>query len=117
LTVSAIGPNHPQTPENQKQMTATENSPKDGISTRVTILNKKGLHARAAAAFVKALEPYNAEITVCRDQETVSGHSIMDLLLLAAGKGTDLTINASGPDAETALKTLQDLVERKFDEE
>ncbi len=81
------------------------------------INNQRGLHARAAAKFVKMLEPYAAEVTVARDDMKVSGRSIMGLMMLAATTGTTIRLCARGPDAAPALEALTDLVKRKFDEE
>ncbi|MBM3628292.1 MAG: HPr family phosphocarrier protein [Alphaproteobacteria bacterium] len=84
---------------------------------RVTILNKRGLHARAAARFVKLASQFAAELTVAKDGVAVSGRSIMGLMMLAAGPGTELAIRAAGPDAEAALEALAGLVAAKFDED
>ncbi len=86
-------------------------------SIEITICNNKGLHARASALFVKCVEKFDAVITVTRDGETVSGNSVMDLLMLAAGKGTTLMINASGPQSKEALEELGSLVAQGFYEE
>ena len=82
----------------------------------VTIVNQKGLHARAAAKFVKLAGAYQAEVTVVKGDIEVSGLSIMGLMMLAAGPGSVLKVRASGPDAASALAALADLVARKFDE-
>jgi len=84
---------------------------------RVTILNKRGLHARAAARFVKLASQFAAELTVAKDGVAVSGRSIMGLMMLAAGPGTELSIRAEGPDAAAALDALAGLVAAKFDED
>ena len=84
---------------------------------RVTILNKRGLHARAAARFVKLASQFAAELTVDKDGVAVSGRSIMGLMMLAAGPGTELSIRAEGPDADAALDALAGLVAAKFDED
>jgi len=84
---------------------------------RVTILNKRGLHARAAARFVKLAGQFAAELTVAKDGVAVSGRSIMGLMMLAAGPGTELSIRAEGPDADAALDALAGLVAAKFDED
>ncbi|AHB47147.1 HPr kinase [Hyphomicrobium nitrativorans NL23] len=83
----------------------------------VTVVNRKGLHARASAKFVKLAESYNATITVTRDGQTVGGTSIMGLMMLAAGPGSTLYINASGAEAPEALEALVNLVETGFGEE
>ena len=84
---------------------------------RVTILNKRGLHARAAARFVKLASQFAAELTVAKDGVAVSGRSIMGLMMLAAGPGTELSIRAEGTDADAALDALAGLVAAKFDED
>ena len=84
---------------------------------RVTILSKRGLHARAAARFVKLASQFAAELTVAKDGVAVSGRSIMGLMMLAAGPGTELSIRAEGPDADAALDALAGLVAAKFDED
>src|SRR5918911_2428629 len=87
------------------------------IQKEVTILNKLGLHARPAAMFVRVANKHRAEIWVEKDGEQVNGKSIMGLMMLAAGQGSRLLITAEGGDAQGALQELQDLVERRFDEE
>ncbi len=83
----------------------------------VTIANLRGLHARAAAKFVKTASHYQAHIEVARGEVRVSGRSIMGLMMLAASIGTQLKICAAGHDAQQAMEALSDLVRRKFDEE
>ncbi len=83
----------------------------------LNICNAKGLHARASAKFVKCAETFDAEVSVSRDGLTVPGTSIMGLMMLAAARGCDVEVEATGPQAEEALKALSDLVERKFDED
>jgi phosphocarrier protein len=83
----------------------------------VTIVNRKGLHARASAKFVKCAETFNASITVLRDGQAVGGTSIMGLMMLAAGPGTRLHIRAEGPEGPEALEALVALVENGFGEE
>lgn len=82
----------------------------------VTIVNERGLHARAAARFVRLAEGFDAEITVTRDDVTVPGTSILGLMMLAASRGTQLRLEGRGRDAAAALAALADLVERGFDE-
>ena len=83
----------------------------------VTILNRRGLHARAAARFVKLSNMFESEIEVSKDGETVSGHSIMGLMMLAAATGSVIRLTARGPDAADAVHRMVQLVENKFDEE
>jgi len=83
----------------------------------VTIVNKRGLHARAAAKFVKLADSFTCEITVTKDGETVSGRSIMGLMMLAAAPGSSIQLAASGTDAPQAIASIAELIERKFDED
>ena len=87
------------------------------LRARVTIRNRKGLHARASVKFVKCAEAFDANVRVTRDRHTVGGTSIMSLLALAAGPGTELLIEAEGPEARQAIEALADLVESGFGEE
>jgi phosphocarrier protein HPr len=89
-----------------------------GQITRVLeICNKKGLHARASAKFVQTVEKFDAEVKVKRGGETVGGTSIMGLMMLAAGPGTTITVEASGPQAAEVLDALAALVSGRFTEE
>ena len=83
---------------------------------QATIVNQRGLHARAAAKFVRTAERFSARVEVTRDDLTVQGTSILGLMLLAAGAGTVLTLRSEGEDAEAALAALCDLIGRGFDE-
>ncbi len=84
---------------------------------RVVIVNRKGLHARASAKFVKCAEAFDAEVTVTREGNSVGGTSIMGLMMLAAGPGTEIHMQATGPDATAAIAALKELVEAGFGEE
>lgn len=86
-------------------------------SATVTIVNRLGLHARPAMSFVEVASAHDAKVTVRRGDQTVDGKSIMQMMMLAATKGTQLEIVAEGEDAEQAIKALVDLVNRGFDEE
>ncbi len=83
----------------------------------LNICNAKGLHARASAKFVKCAEGFDAEISVSRDGLTVPGTSIMGLMMLAAARGCDVEVEATGPEAEKALDALDDLVGKRFGED
>ena len=83
----------------------------------VVICNQRGLHARAAARFVKLAEQFESEIWVERDGQSVSGRSIMGLMMLAAGPGSPILLSARGSDAVAAIAALAQLVESKFDED
>jgi phosphocarrier protein len=101
-------------------MTAPEADPQTDnpfLSRTVTIVNRRGLHARAAARFVKTVERFKAEIVVVRKDSVVSGLSIMGLMMLAAAPGATLELRASGEQAEAALDALVKLVADKFDED
>ncbi|HEY0134918.1 MAG TPA: HPr family phosphocarrier protein [Nannocystis sp.] len=86
------------------------------VTREVTIVNQRGLHARAAAKFVRAAGEFEAAVAVTRDDTTVAGTSILGLMLLGAGIGSTLTLKAEGTDAEAAIAAIADLVERGFDE-
>ncbi|HEY3918663.1 MAG TPA: HPr family phosphocarrier protein [Stellaceae bacterium] len=86
------------------------------IRRKAVICNRRGLHARAAAKFVKLVFEFDAEVTVAKGENTVSGRSIMGLMMLAAGPGAELDLSATGPDAERALDALTALVTGGFDE-
>ena len=83
----------------------------------VKIRNRKGLHARASAKFVKCAERFDATVRVIRDGHAVGGTSIMGLMMLAAGPGTEITIEAEGPEGPEAIEALVALVEAGFGEE
>ncbi|HCM84450.1 MAG TPA: HPr family phosphocarrier protein [Alphaproteobacteria bacterium] len=88
------------------------------VVVHATITNVRGLHARAAAKFVKMASQYESQIVVEKEKGDmqVDGTSIMDLMMLVASQGTKISISASGVDAETAANNLRQLVERRFDE-
>jgi len=84
--------------------------------TCVEIVNKRGLHARASAKFVKLASGFDAEVTVSKEGQSVDARSIMGLMMLAAGVGCCIDIAAEGPDAEAAVEALKALIEARFDE-
>ena len=84
---------------------------------RVTIVNQRGLHARAAAKFAQLAEQFDADINVEASGLKVSALSIMGLMMLAAGPGTEISISSDGREAEAGLAALIALVESRFDEE
>ena len=84
------------------------------VHADVEIINQLGLHARAAARFVEAASRFTAEVTVANGDESVSGKSILGLMMLAAGQGTQLSLVATGPDAEEAIDALADLIGKRF---
>lgn len=87
------------------------------LTRRVTVTNRLGLHARAAAKLVKTASAFAAEIEVAKNGTLVSGKSILGLMMLAAGPGTRLELRASGPDAGAALDALERLIGNGFDED
>ena len=89
----------------------------DAITRRATIRNQRGLHARAAAKFSKLAGTFDAEIEVSRNGTSVSGVSIMGLMMLAASTGTEIRLSATGPQAEAAIDALNALIEAKFEED
>jgi len=93
-----------------------ERLPDGTIRARVEIVNRLGLHARAAARFVETTNRFAAEVTVANGDESVSGKSILGLMMLAAAEGTPLTLTASGPDAEQAIDAIAELIAQKFHE-
>ena len=86
------------------------------IERTVTIVNKLGLHARAAAKLVTLAGTFKSDIRVRKDKREVSGKSIMGVMMLAAAKGSRVTFRADGPDAAQALDAIEALIARKFDE-
>ena len=81
------------------------------------IINTRGLHARASAKFVETAARFKSEVTVTKGENSVSGRSIMGLMMLAASKGTIIELTAEGEDAEDALRTLTALIAAKFNED
>jgi phosphocarrier protein len=86
------------------------------VTREIVIRNRLGLHARAAAQFVKTAGRFQAEITVEVGRQKVNGKSIMGLLMLAAPRGTTLKLRATGEDGPSALQALVDLVDARFGE-
>ena len=86
------------------------------IEKTFLILNKLGLHARASAKFVTTASEFESEITVSRNDRTVNGKSIMGMMMLAAAKGTEIVVTATGNDAEQALKEIEHLINHFFGE-
>ncbi len=87
------------------------------VRQTVTILNRRGLHARAAAKLVQAAAGFAAEIEIARDEVSVSARSIMGLMMLAATAGTEVEIRACGDDAAEAVAALAKLMTDRFEED
>ena len=86
------------------------------ITKELLVENKMGIHARPAAMFVKVASQFNADIFVEKDGERINGKSIMGLMMLAAGPGSRLVIEATGSDAQDAIDAITELLESKFNE-
>lgn len=84
---------------------------------QVILKNKKGLHARAATRVVQVSQQFQAKAQLCLGERTANTRNIMQLLMLAAPCGTELSLSAEGEDAEEALRALDELIQARFDEE
>nr|WP_272213393.1 HPr family phosphocarrier protein [Marinicella sp. W31]MDC2879346.1 HPr family phosphocarrier protein [Marinicella sp. W31] len=89
----------------------------DPVSRTFTIVNRRGLHARASAKFVQTVEKIDASVRVTKDGMTVGGTSIMGLMMLAAGIDSTIVVSAEGPEAEAALDAIKALIAGRFGEE
>jgi len=87
------------------------------MSCDIKIINKLGLHARAASKLVKLASEFDAEVNIIKDEQSVSCKSIMGVMMLAAGCGSVVSLEAEGDDAQQALDALCDLIRRRFDED
>jgi len=87
------------------------------IKIKVTIINKLGLHARASAKFVSTAAKFQSHIDVTKESQTINGKSIMGVMMLAASKGTELTLQIDGADEEAMEKALTELINNCFYEE
>lgn len=86
------------------------------VERNLAILNKLGLHARAASKFVQTASNFNADVRVAKDGREVSGKSIMGVMMLAAARGSRIRLSAEGEDAEAALDALEELIRDRFGE-
>ncbi|HCG79176.1 MAG TPA: HPr family phosphocarrier protein [Oceanospirillales bacterium] len=87
------------------------------IQKNVLIINKLGLHARAAAKLVSTASAFSSQLKIGKDGRMVDCKSIMSVMMLAASKGTELILTAEGSDEEAAVDAITDLIDRRFDEE
>ena len=94
----------------------TDDRADNAIVRELKILNKKGLHARASAKFVQCVDSFKAEVCVLKDGQSVSGTSIMGLMMLAAGIGSSIEVRASGADADAVIEAIAALVNDRFGE-
>jgi phosphocarrier protein HPr len=86
------------------------------VAKKIEIKNKLGLHARAAALLVQTANRFSAQITLSKDGQTADGRSIMGVLTLAATQGSKIQVEAVGEDAEQAVKAIEKLVDKRFNE-
>ena len=91
--------------------------PSQKIEKEITIINRLGLHARPAAMFVRIASRYRSEVWVEKEGEQINGKSIMGLMMLAAGQGSKLKIRCEGADADKVMEELEDLIQKKFNED
>lgn len=98
------------------EKTQTDTAGDRAQKREVVICNRRGLHARAAAKFVKTVEGFDAEVTVIHNGIEVSGRSIMGLMMLAAANGTTIEVSATGPEAAAALDAAAKLIADRFEE-
>jgi phosphocarrier protein len=103
--------------DSDHEPTAGYAAPQDAVTRVLEIVNKKGLHARASAKFVQAVERFDAAVRVTRGNESVGGTSIMGLMMLGAATGTKITVEATGNEAAAAVDAVAQLVESGFGEE
>ena len=87
------------------------------IETKITIINKLGLHARAASKFVTTASAFGCEIRAGKDGQMVDGKSIMSVMMLAASKGTELQLQFDGNDEQQAMDAVISLINNRFDED
>ncbi|OUR68085.1 phosphocarrier protein HPr [Marinomonas sp. 42_23_T18] len=87
------------------------------LEQAITIINKLGLHARAAGKLVETTSRFSCDITIDKEGRNVDGKSIMAMMMLAASKGTDITIKTNGEDEAAALEAIVNLINNRFDEE
>ena len=89
----------------------------DRFEKEITIVNRLGMHARPAAMFVRIASRFRCEVWVEKDGEEINGKSIMGLMMLAAGQGSKLRVRCQGPDAQEALREIDQLIAGRFNEE
>ena len=110
---------HSHTLVSTKQMSAANKAgdTANSIKRELVVANKLGIHARPAAMFVKTANQFECDVFVEKDGETVNGKSIMGLMMLAAGPGSKIRVQAEGEDAARAVNEIEALLKRKFDED
>ena len=108
---------HDSSAMNDSKNPAGEDATFETVRRQVTIINSRGLHARAAAKFASTAGNFEAKILVSRNEQTVSGLSIMGLMMLAAAPGSDIELAATGADADAAIEALATLIADQFHED
>jgi phosphocarrier protein len=106
--------NEPARPHSDTASSADSGKP---VVRVLEICNKKGLHARASAKFAQTVDQFDAVVKVTRGTESVGGNSIMGLMMLAAGTGTKISVEATGPQAAEVIEALAQLVSNRFSED
>ncbi|MGY8870004.1 MAG: HPr family phosphocarrier protein [Pseudomonadales bacterium] len=87
------------------------------LELKITIINKLGLHARAAAKLINTTSRFSSDVRLIKDGREVDGKSIMSVMMLAASKGTELTVTAVGNDQDDAICAIETLINNRFDED
>ena len=87
------------------------------ISRNIEIINKLGLHARAAAQLVQLASSFSSHIEIEKDNQRVNGKSIMGVMMLAAGKGSEISLHVEGEDEEESMNRLEELIKNRFNED
>lgn len=87
------------------------------ISRNIEIINKLGLHARAAAQLVQLASSFSSHIEIEKDKQRVNGKSIMGVMMLAAGKGSEISLHVEGEDEEESMNKLEELIKNRFNED
>ncbi|GAA6172413.1 HPr family phosphocarrier protein [Colwellia sp. KU-HH00111] len=98
-------------------MTLIQNANSTTVSSELTIVNKLGLHARAATKLAQLCQQFSAKITLTLEDKQADAASIMAIMLLAGGQGKVVKVTATGPDANAALQAISQLISDKFDED
>lgn len=101
----------------EPEQQVNQRAPDEAVVQKKTILNRKGLHARASAKFVKLAECFDAEMSVTKDGVSVGATSILGLMMLSACLGSSVTLSATGPEAGAALEALGALIDSGFEED
>jgi phosphocarrier protein len=104
-------------PRSEECATDAQRFREGAVVRKLSICNRKGLHARASAKFVQTVEKFDADVRVMRGNETVGGTSIMGLMMLAASPGCSITVEATGQQATAVIEALTKLIDSRFGED